>query len=201
MEELRSLNIASQRGDRQAFGHIVMRFQDMAYAVAYAVVDSALAQDAAQEAFIDAYLSLPSLREPTAIPGWFRRLLIKHGDRQIRRKRPPTVPIEAAGGVAATTIDPATAIADLQIKRAVHEAIAALPETQRLVTMLFYVEGHCLKEITEFIELPTPTIKMHLYTARKRLKERIWLFLYVISAGIHVHSRLVLHESSSYSRG
>jgi hypothetical protein len=48
MEELRSLVIAAQGGDREPFGRIIMRFQDMAYAVAYAVVvDSALAQDAA----------------------------------------------------------------------------------------------------------------------------------------------------------
>jgi RNA polymerase sigma factor (sigma-70 family) len=151
-EKNQSSDIAAQGGDREAFGRIVMRFQDMAYAVAYAVVvDSALAQDAAQKAFIDAYLSLPSLHEPAAFPGWFRRFLIKHGDRQIRRKRPPTAPIEAAGGVAATTIEPAMAIADLQIKRAVHDAIATLPETQRLVTTLFHVEGHSLQEIAEFI--------------------------------------------------
>ncbi len=88
MEELKLLLLAAQGEDKEAFGCIVTRFQNMAYAGAYAMLgDSGLAQDAAQEAFIDAYLSLPKLREPAAFPGWFRRIVIKHSDRQIRGKR------------------------------------------------------------------------------------------------------------------
>jgi hypothetical protein len=38
MEELRPLVIAAQEGDQEAFGRMVMRFQDMAYAVEYAML-------------------------------------------------------------------------------------------------------------------------------------------------------------------
>ena len=68
----------------------------MAYAVAYAMLgDVGMAQDAAQEAFMDAYLSLSKLRIPAAFPGWFRRIIMKHSDRQIRGKRVVAVPLEA----------------------------------------------------------------------------------------------------------
>ena len=61
MEELDGLVRAAQRGESEAFGRIVVRFQNMAYASAYAQLgDFHLAQDAAQEAFVDAYLSLAS---------------------------------------------------------------------------------------------------------------------------------------------
>ena len=74
MEPLSALVTAAQNGSKAAFDAIVRRFQDMAYAGAYALLgDSHQAQDAAQEAFIDAYLSLDKLREPAAFPGWFRR--------------------------------------------------------------------------------------------------------------------------------
>jgi DNA-directed RNA polymerase specialized sigma24 family protein len=54
-----------------AFGELVVRFQDMAYGYAYAILgDAHLAQDAAQEAFIAAYQKLAQLREPAAFPGW-----------------------------------------------------------------------------------------------------------------------------------
>jgi DNA-directed RNA polymerase specialized sigma24 family protein len=70
MEELRSLVIAAQTEDKDGFGRIVARFQDMAWAVEYAMLfDSSLVQDAAQEAFIDTYLSLPKLRAPAGFPG------------------------------------------------------------------------------------------------------------------------------------
>ena len=65
MTELSLLVIAAQQGDKDAFGQIVNRFQDMAYASAYALVgDPGLAQDIAQEAFLDAYLHLAKLRDP-----------------------------------------------------------------------------------------------------------------------------------------
>ncbi|MEZ4726324.1 MAG: hypothetical protein R3E79_04225 [Caldilineaceae bacterium] len=58
MNDLRELVCAAQQGDKDAFNQVVLRFQDMAYATAYAMLhDVGLAQDAAQEAFIDAYLA------------------------------------------------------------------------------------------------------------------------------------------------
>ena len=41
MTELQSLVRAAQDGDKDAFGQVVMRFQDMAYASAYATVGDA----------------------------------------------------------------------------------------------------------------------------------------------------------------
>ena len=178
MEELRSVVIAAQAGDHDAFSQIVDRFQNMAYAGAYAMLgDSSLAQDAAQEAFIDAYLSLSKLREPAAFPGWFRRLIIKHSDRQIRRKRVPTVPVEMALTAPSPLADPLRIVELRQTRQTVHEAIAALPQGQRLATILFYVQGYSQKEIAQFLELPVTTIKKRLYTARQKLKERMLTML------------------------
>jgi DNA-directed RNA polymerase specialized sigma24 family protein len=65
MTALSSLVRAAQHGDKDAFDQIVRRFQDLAYASAYAMIgDPYLAQDVAQEAFLDAYLNLPKLRDP-----------------------------------------------------------------------------------------------------------------------------------------
>jgi len=67
----------------------------MAYASAYATVgDGCLAQDIAQEAFLDAYLNLSKLRDPAAFPGWFRRIVLGHSNRQRRRQPVTTVPLE-----------------------------------------------------------------------------------------------------------
>ena len=178
MDELSSLVVEAQNGDKDAFGRIITRFQNMAYASNYAVLgDSHLAQDASQEAFIDAYLSLPKLLEPAAFPGWFRRILIKHCDRQIRGKRIPVVPLEVAMGVPSAGPDPATSFENGEVKGVIRDAIAALPQSQRTVTTLFYVEGYSQKEISEFLELPVTSIKKHLFIARKKLKERIVIML------------------------
>ncbi len=60
MEELATIVARAQRGDVDAFTTIVRRFQDMAVTYALSQLgDSHLAQDAAQEAFLGAYLKSP----------------------------------------------------------------------------------------------------------------------------------------------
>jgi DNA-directed RNA polymerase specialized sigma24 family protein len=75
MKDLDTLVIRAQSGDRMAFGSLVRQFQDMAVGYAYSILgDFALAEDTAQEAFVQAYLDLHTLREPHAFPSWFRRM-------------------------------------------------------------------------------------------------------------------------------
>src|SRR5512144_289522 len=143
MEDLTALVLAARGGDLGAFGRVVARFQGMACAVAYATLgDAHLAEDAAQEAFIEAYLSLPKLREPAAFPGWFRRIVFKRGDRLIRGKSLATVPIESAGEIAAREPGPAAIAEARELRRQVQGAIAELPEPDRLLVMLFYLAGY-----------------------------------------------------------
>ncbi|NIR02616.1 MAG: RNA polymerase subunit sigma-24, partial [Gemmatimonadales bacterium] len=67
-------------------------FQDMAVGYAYSILgDFHLAEDAAQEAFVQAYLDLRKLRVPQAFPSWLRRIVFKQCDRFTRRKRVHTV--------------------------------------------------------------------------------------------------------------
>ncbi|HZD58591.1 MAG TPA: sigma-70 family RNA polymerase sigma factor [Anaerolineales bacterium] len=174
MQELQSLVISAQGGDKEAFGEIVARFQDMAYAVAYAMLgDAYLAEEAAQEAFIDAYVSIHNLREPAAFPGWFRRVVVKHSDRQIRGKHLQILPLDKACWVPAKSPGPEIQVEQLQLRQAVSEAIASLSRSQRLATALYYVQGYSQKEIAEILGVPVTRIKKNLYTARQRLKRRM----------------------------
>ena len=176
MEELSELVRAAQRGDHDAFGRIVTRFQNMAYAVSCAMLnDTATAQDAAQEAFIEAYLCLPTLREPAAFPGWFRRILIKQCDRQFRRAR-AELPLDetwAVGNAADGESDPSLIFDQMAFRQAVRQAVAGLPHHQRLVTTLFYLNGCSQQEIMDFLGLPATTVKKQLFDARKKLRARM----------------------------
>jgi RNA polymerase sigma factor (sigma-70 family) len=173
VKELREWVAAAQLGDKEAFSEVVKRCQDMAYAIAYAMLDdTGLAQDAAQEAFIAAYLNLTALREPAAFPGWFRRIVIKHSDRE-RRSRKPSYPLDDSMEISATVPDPMRALAASEHKNEIHNAIAELPAIQRQIITLFYLRDYSQKEIEGFLELPVSTIKKHLFTARKKLKGRL----------------------------
>jgi DNA-directed RNA polymerase specialized sigma24 family protein len=69
VQELNELITNAQSGDLAAYDQLVSRFQDMAVAYGYSVLsDFHLAQDAAQEAFVEAFYCLPRLQEPLAFP-------------------------------------------------------------------------------------------------------------------------------------
>ncbi|MHB8599195.1 MAG: sigma-70 family RNA polymerase sigma factor [Ktedonobacteraceae bacterium] len=175
MDTLSKLVITAQQGDLDAFSNIVGHFQAMAYASAYAMVnDAQLAEDVAQEAFIEAYINLPKLREPAAFPGWFRHILFKQGDRLTRRKHLVTTPIEHAVNIALSELNPATLFEQREIGEVVRHAIDTLPEHERIVTLLFYGTGYALKDIAAFLELPPTTVKKRLYDARQHLKAQLF---------------------------
>src|SRR5262249_35695801 len=174
MTKLPALIRAAQDGDKDAFGQVVRRFQDMAYASAYATVgDACLAQDIAQEAFLDAYLNLSKLRDPAAFPGWFRRIVLGHSNRQRRSQPVTTVPLEDAGSLYTPLPDPALTLEEMQLRQEVHSVIDRLPQSQRLVTVLFYVEGYSQQEIADYLELPVSTVKKRPFDARQIFKGRM----------------------------
>ena len=174
MQELKSLVNRARDGDLDAFSAIVRRFQDMALGYAYSILGRFdLAEDAAQEAFIQAYRDLPKLREPAAFPGWFRKVVFKHCDRLVRGKRLMTVPLDEAAEIASDDPGPAEAVARQETRERVLDAIDGLPETERTVTTLFYINGYSQNDIAEFLELPATTVNNRLHASRKRLKERI----------------------------
>lgn len=174
MDDLGSLVRAAQAGDKDAFGRIVRRFQDMAFAFGYAILgDAARAQDSAQDAFVDAYRTLDTLREPAAFPGWFRRVLVKHADRHVRRERVRPLPLDDILAIPSPAPDPSQVAVLREVRAAVHDAVAALPPRERLLTTLFHLDGYSHKDIERFLELPISTIKKTLFTARRRLKEKL----------------------------
>src|SRR5918912_3008466 len=96
MDSLESLILRAREGDADAYGAVVWRFQDMAVGYGYALLrDFQSAEDAAQEAFLEAYRNLSGLRDPSAFPGWFRRIVFKQCDRMTRGRRLVTVPLQA----------------------------------------------------------------------------------------------------------
>ncbi len=164
----------AQTGDKEAFGWIVRRFQDMAVAYAFSLLgDHQLAQDAAQEAFVEVYRTLPSLRTPQGFAAWLRKIVFKHCDRLTRGRQITTVPIETAENVASSEPPVEQAAEGRETQEQVQEAIQGLPEGERQVVGLFYMGGYSHREIAEFLGISTALVKSRLHQGRGRLKERM----------------------------
>jgi RNA polymerase sigma factor (sigma-70 family) len=156
---------------REAFGELVIRFQDMAFGCAFAVLgDVYLAQDTAQEAFVVAWQKLAQLREPAAFPGWFKRIVLTQCNRLTRCKRLQILPLEAGVNTSTKEPGPHHSAETQELVTKVLQAINALPDNERLVTTLFYIDGYTQADIGEFLEVPVSTVNKRLYSARQRLK-------------------------------
>ena len=87
MEHLREALEQAKAGDVDGFAVLVERFQDMAVGYSYSILgDFHLAEDAAQEAFLEAYPNLHKVYGPEAFPSWFKWIVFKQCDRILRRK-------------------------------------------------------------------------------------------------------------------
>ncbi len=179
MSDLPSLVARAQSGDLQAFGTLVERFQDMAMAYAHAVLnDYHLAQDEAQEAFIEAHACLPTLDHVQAFPNWLRRIVFKHCDRLTRRERPLKI-LSTAAALELKTSDknPADMVEEKEMNALLHAALQHLSEEERQIVWLFYMSNHSQQEIAGFLGISIHAVKNRLRTARGHLKERLLTML------------------------
>jgi RNA polymerase sigma factor (sigma-70 family) len=156
-------------GDSRAFGELVERFQPMAQRYALALLrDPGLAEDASQEAFVDAFLHLHQLREDAAFPGWFRRVVRKHADRQ-RRSRLLALELGDLPG----TNDPLAVLMEAEERRSVQDEVAGLPTRLRDSIALFYGGGLSIEEIAAFLNVTPSAVKKRLFDARARLRRTL----------------------------
>ncbi|MCY4465337.1 MAG: sigma-70 family RNA polymerase sigma factor [Chloroflexi bacterium] len=172
MGDLSGLVVAARKGDSDAFEEVLRRFQDMAVGYAYATLgDWQEAEDAAQEAFIAAWVGLVNLREAAAFPGWFRRIVHTQAQRRLRVKEPLLVSLEQVAEIAAD--DGREQVEHAPMADDIAAALEALPEAQRTVALLHYMNDFRQREIAAFLEIPIGTVKSRLYHARRSMKERM----------------------------
>jgi len=167
MDALDVIVARAREGEAEAFTVLVRRFQDMAVGYGYSILhDFQLAEDAAQEAFFEAYRTLSKLREPAAFAGWFRRIVFKQCDRITRRRLVATVPLDVNEPIVAS----GRSGAEDERKADMLEAMRQLPEHERAAMTLFYIGGYSMEEVATFLEVPVSTVKGRLHSARERLR-------------------------------
>ena len=167
---LKSLVLRSQNGDAGAFSMLLRDYQRMAWGYVFArISDAHQAEDVCQEAFVDAYRKIGSLRAPAAFPSWLKTILRKHSDR-ITRKPTHTF----VSYVDNTEFDFGYGRPDEVFEREeeidrIRSHIAPLPPAQRIAATLCYVDGCNIPQIAAFLGVNTGTVRKRLFDARKTL--------------------------------
>jgi RNA polymerase sigma-70 factor (ECF subfamily) len=168
MPSTEELVSAVRSGDASAYAELVRRYERAAVVTAHAVLgDFHLAEDAAQEAFVAAYRMLNQLHDDARFGPWLLRIARRRASRMKRGRSNQWTDIKQIDCAATETrpwIEPFEEVV---------EQLARLPEHERIVTVMKYLEGRSVKEIADSIGRPVGTITKQLSRAIGRL--RAWL--------------------------
>jgi len=165
---------AAQRGDRQALGRLVVRFERSVYALLVRRLGNrAEAQELCQEVFIQALRKIGQLRDPQCFGAWLRSIAVRMAiNRTVRRAPQP------AGDALfdAACVEHQTPLVEaLKHEQAnqVRSGLGRLGRMDRATLEAFYFQGRSLVEMSEQFHTPVGTIKRRLHVARKRLAKEL----------------------------
>src|SRR5215472_16865896 len=158
---------AARAGDRAAFATLIDRHRPMLVASCRRMLGGGdLAEEAAQEAVLQALLGLGRLRDPERFGAWLVGIGLNVG-RHLRRLR-PVVPLVPEPGS-----DPQELAEAAELVARVRAAVAALPAGHRRAVTLFYLAGLSQREVAAALGVEVGAVKARLHKARRTLRERL----------------------------
>ena len=180
----------AQRGDRNAFGELVRIHAQGVTNVSYRMCgDVQIAEEASQEAFIQAWLHLSSYRPQTSLRNWLYRIAVNAATDILRREK--RILPNAIEDLRLTDSGPGPEALLSQSERTalVQKAILSLPDASRAVLVLREYEEMSYHEIADTLDIPIGTVMSRLNYARKILKESLKQSLFLQMEAEHVEPR------------
>lgn len=166
-----------RRGNREAFEHLVQRYQGRVFSLVLLMLrQPAAAEEVAQDAFVRAYTHIGQYDENRPFYPWLAAIAVRLAQNWLRRHG-RTVHVEGASLDAAN--EPAASAAALtgliasERSRGLWQAVAALPAGERTALMLYYRDEMAIRDIARVLGVTTGTIKTLLFRGRRHLRERL----------------------------
>jgi RNA polymerase sigma-70 factor (ECF subfamily) len=172
----------AQRGDRSGFDALVLKHQDRAYTYAYRLTrNTEVAADVVAEAFLRIHNALPNFKGQSSFKTWLYRILTNcYLDLRKRERARPHESLdtlmdategEMGQQIAAPGLSPEEEAQKSARGDAVHNALAAMPEYQRAMIVMYHAEDMSYEEMAAALDLPVGTVKSRLNRARIGLRD------------------------------
>lgn len=173
-----------QRGDKQAFGLLVSKYQrKLSRLLSRMIRDPAEVEDVVQEAFIKAYRALSSFRGESAFYTWLYRIGINTAKNYLvslgrRASSRADIQTEDAEGFEEAELlrdidTPERLMMSRQVVEAVDAAMDELPEELRTAIVLREIEGLSYEEIAAAMDCPIGTVRSRIFRARDAISVRL----------------------------
>ncbi|WP_293009882.1 MULTISPECIES: RNA polymerase sigma factor [unclassified Oscillibacter] len=166
----------ARAGDADAFETLVLRYEKRVYALALRMCGNpADAQEAAQEALLSAWQSLPFFRGESSFSTWLYRLTSNASVDLLRReKRQRAVSLddgELSLNIPDDRLTPHEEAEQSELREAIHSGLKTLPDDYRAVLVLRELHQLSYQEISSALDVDLGTVKSRINRGRKRLCE------------------------------
>lgn len=161
-------------GEVDAFAEIVRRWQGPLVNLAFRYCrDSSLAEEWAQEAFLQAFRHLQRWRAKAKFSTWLFAVAANLYRSRARRARPPELPLPPDDRSLGTAADALVGLESVEQDELVRRAVCRLPARYRDVLALFYLDERGLEETARTLGLSEGTVKARLHRGRALLRKRL----------------------------
>ena len=176
MQDEQRLVRRAQRGETAAFEALVAAHAQLVYNLALRTLNIPHeAEDVAQEAFVRAWRGLPSFRAEASFRTWLYRIVTNLCYNRLPRLRQELAALEAE--VAVPLPDDRqhveTMLLSQELQTHLHQAIADLPDSYRMLVTLRHLQQLSYDEIAEVMAMPLGTVKTGIFRARRQLRQAL----------------------------
>lgn len=177
----RDLIVRTRRGELNAYGEMVRRYQSSVFNVCYRLLGNRDdAEDLTQEAFIRAYSKLDTFDEQRSFGPWMRRVATNLCYNQMRKRREGAFHLQEERDKPMRDMRPSPEGHRIvrETQEEVRAAIIELPPHYKAVIELRHYQELSYAEIAETLEIPMSDVKSHLFRARRLLAKRLSAYVH-----------------------
>ena len=171
-----ALIAACQQGDSRAFRKVFDLYRDRIHALCrYMSGNAEDAEDLTQEVFVSAFRNIGTYRADAAFGTWLYRIAANRCTAELRKRTPMFRPLEAVNESdrATTAPNPEDLLVRKELADRVETALAALPESQRLLFVLGTLDGMRYGEIAGIVGCSEDAVKQRIHHPNRVSRDQI----------------------------
>jgi RNA polymerase sigma factor (sigma-70 family) len=161
-------------GNKQAYAHIINKYKNPLYATILRMCKNPQdAQDLVQEAFIKVYNQLGKYEGKGSFSSWMYRVALNHCMDEFRKKRYKMKQVELNQDQVVNDNHPEVIFLKKEKNRQLEKLINTLPDDERLILLLRYINELSYHEISEIADVPLSMVRNKIHRAKKKMRDTV----------------------------